>query len=482
VNRTYDLVVIGAGPAGEKGAVQAAYYGKRVVVVERAKDPGGAAVHTGTLPSKTLRETAIFLSGYRQQELYGLRVEINQDTAVPRLLSRKNAVREQEVARMRWNFDRHDVEVVHGAARFLDAHTVEVPTPGGVQRLSAERFLVATGSKPHRPDNIPFDDEDVDDSDTILGLDRLPATMIVIGGGVIGCEYASMFAAMGVNVTLIEPRPRLLPFLDLEIGERLRGALHAHGVRLELGQTVGGVQRREKRSIVVTLASGRELWAEKVLIASGRSGQTEGLRLADLGVELDKRGYVKVDANYATRVPSIYAVGDVIGFPALASTSMEQARVAVCRAFGFDYKQTVSTLLPYGIYTIPEVSCVGLSEEDAAAKGIDVFVGRAFYRDNARGKIIGDKDGMIKLLFERSSRKLVGCHCIGDRASELVHIGQAVITLGGGIETFIDMVFNFPTLSEVYKYAAYDALAALTRATGESSRQLIPRASEKPPA
>jgi NAD(P) transhydrogenase len=460
VGLDYDLVVLGAGPAGEKGAVQAAYFGKKVAIVERAEQPGGAAVHTGTLPSKTLRETALFLSGYRNRELYGLTLDLNTELAVPKLLSRKDAVRDLEVARMKWNLERHNVEQLRGVARFVDAHTVEIRGAGGAPRtITGEVFLVATGSVPFQPSNIPFDDEDVDDSDTILLLDRLPKTMVIIGGGVIGCEYASMFAAMHVKVTLLEGRTRLLPFLDLEMGERLRSALATLGVDIRLGEQIKSVERVAGRGIVCTLAGGGELACEKLLCASGRSGRTAELNLEAIGVVTDKRGYVSVDGDYRTAVPNVYAAGDVIGFPALASTSMEQARVAVCHAFGFTYKRVVSHLIPYGVYTIPEVSCVGLSEEEAREKKIDYVVGRAFYRDNARGKIVGDKDGAIKLLFERGSRKLIGCHCIGDRASELVHIGQSVITLGGTVETFIEMVFNYPTLSEAFKYAAYDALA-----------------------
>jgi len=463
----YDLVVVGVGPAGEKGAAQAAYFGKRVACVERAEEPGGAAVHTGTLPSKTLRETALFLSGFRQRELYGLSVDLKADLAVPKLLSRKNAVRELEVARIKWNLERHNVPLLRGAARFVDAHTVELTGAGGApRRVTSEFFIVSTGSKPFHPPDIPFDDEDVDDSDTILLIDRLPKTMVVVGGGVIGCEYASMFAAMRVQVTLIEGRPRLLSFLDTEIAERLRGAMQGIGVTFHLGQNTTSVRRVAGRGIVTTLASGLEIEAEKVLASSGRSGWSDGLGLEAIGVEVDKRGYVKVDGDYRTAAPSVYAAGDVIGFPALASTSMEQARVAVCHAFGFTYKRQVSQLLPFGIYTIPEVSCIGFSEEEATQKKIDYVVGRAFYRDNARGKIVGDKDGVIKLVVERSTKKLLGCHCIGERSSELVHIGQAVMLLGGTIDAFIEMVFNYPTLSEMFKYAAYDALGAIAKGKG----------------
>jgi NAD(P) transhydrogenase len=460
----YDLVVLGAGPAGEKGAAQAAYYGKRVACVERAAAPGGAAVHTGTLPSKTLRETALFLSGFRQRELYGLSVELRPEVAVPRLLSRKDAVRELEVNRILWNLERHHVPVLVGAARFVDPHTIELASAGGApRRVTSEFFLVATGSKPHQPAGVPFDDEDVDDSDTILQIDRLPRTLLVVGGGVIGCEYAAMFAAMHVDVTLVEARTRLLPFLDTEIAERLRGAMQALGVTFHLGLSTTRIRREPGRGIVTSLANGLELETEKVLASSGRSGCTDGLGLEPLGVGVDKRGTVQVDGDYRTAVPSIYAAGDVIGFPALASTSMEQARVAVCHAFGFTYKRQMSHLLPLGIYTIPEVSCIGFSEETAREKGLDFVVGRALYRDNARGKIVGDRDGVIKLVVERSTKKLLGCHCIGERASELVHVGQAVMLLDGTIDVFIEAVFNYPTLGEMFKYAAYDALGAIAR-------------------
>ena len=447
----FDLVVLGGGPAGEKGAAQAAYFGKRVAIVERAPEPGGAAVHTGTLPSKTLRETALFLSGYRQRELYGLTVTLKADLAVPKLLSRKDTVRELEVERINANLKRHKVELIRGDARVTDPHTIVASD----RTITSEVILVATGSAPFQPPNIPFGKQ-VADSDTILELDVLPKRMVVIGGGVIGSEYATMFAAMHVKVTLLEGRDRLLPFLDAEMGDRLQGAMKSLGVDIKLGASVEKVTLDD--DVNVFLKSGEMIECDKLLVASGRSGNTKGIGLEALGVGIDKRGYVQVDENFRTKVDSIYAAGDVIGFPALASTSMDQARVAVCHAFGFTYKKQVSHLLPYGVYTIPEVSCVGFSEEQAKEKKLDYVVGRALYVDNARGKIVGDKEGVIKLLFDRESRKLLGAHCIGDKASELVHIGQAVIALGGTVDTLIDMVFNYPTLAEMFKYAAYDAL------------------------
>jgi NAD(P) transhydrogenase len=456
-----DLVVIGGGAAGEKGAAQAAYFGKRVAVVERRAEPGGATVHTGTLPSKTLREAALFLSGHRQMDLYGVSVHVAKDLEVAKLIERKNAVRRLETARMLGNLERHGVELIHGFACLVDATTVEVTgDEGAPRRLSADAILIVTGSSPFRPPGIPFDDPDVHDSDSILEIDRLPASLAVLGGGVIGCEYASMFAALGTDVHLVERSEPLLSFLDAEIVEQMVSGMRTLGVTFHLGERAESVARRGGL-LACTVPSGQEIRAEKVLVASGRVGNTNGLGLEAASVETDERGRIVVDEIFRTSAPTVYAAGDVIGSPALASTSMEQARVAVCRAFGFAYKQQVSSLLPFGVYTIPEVSSVGLSERDAVAAGIDVVVGRAMFRENARGAIIGDRDGMTKLVFDRATRRLVGCHCVGERASELVHVGHAVLTLGGTVETFIEMVFNYPTLAETYKYAAYDALGKL---------------------
>ena len=360
MSERFDLVVIGGGPAGERGAAQAAYFGKRVAVVERASEPGGAAVHTGTLPSKTLREAGLFLSGYRQRDMYGVNVHVDPDLTVARLLGRKEVVEGTETERIHANLERHKIELIRGEGRVTGATTVTVSGPDGERQLEAEFILIVTGSSPHRPQGVPYDDEDVHDADGILQIDHLPRTLVVIGGGVIGCEYACMFAALGVDVHLIDPRPALLPFLDAEMGERLAEAMTALGVRLHLERQLDHVAR-DDGALVTTLTSGAEIEADTVLIASGRSGNTRGLGLEDVGVEVDRRGYVVVDEDFRTAVPSIYAAGDVVGFPALASVSMEQARVAVCHAFGFTYKRQVAELYPYGVYTIPEVSCVGLS-------------------------------------------------------------------------------------------------------------------------
>jgi NAD(P) transhydrogenase len=459
VTEHFDLVVIGAGPAGERGAAQAAYFGKRVALIERAPEPGGAAVHTGTLPSKTLREAGLFLSGYRQRDMYGVNVHVESDMTVARLLGRKDVVEGLETARIHANIDRHKIELIRGEGHLTGPSEVLVNQVDQQRYLEAEVVLIVTGSSPHRPAGIPYDDEDVHDADGILRIDHLPSSLVVIGAGVIGCEYACMFAALGVEVHLIDPRPALLPFLDAEMGERLAEAMTALGVRLHLERKLDHVAR--DGALVTTLTSGAEIESDSVLVASGRGGNTAGLGLESVGVEVDKRGYVVVDEDFRTAVPSIYAAGDVVGFPALASVSMEQARVAVCHAFGFTYKRHVAEMYPYGVYTIPEVSCIGLSEDEAVRRGVDAVVGRARFADNVRGQIVGDRDGMVKLVFDRSNRKLIGCHVIGERASELVHVGQAVITLGGTVDTFIEMVFNHPTLSETFKYAAYDALGTM---------------------
>ena len=457
----YDLVVIGGGAAGEKGAARAAYFGKRVAVVERREEPGGATVHTGTLPSKTLREAAVFLSGYRQRELYGVSVDIAPQLEIAKLIARKNAVREQETDRMLENLKRHGIELVHGSARLLDAGIVEVTDERGERRrMATDVILIVTGSSPFRPPGIPFEDPDVHDSDNILEIDHVSRTLAVLGGGVIGCEYASMFAVLGTDVHLIERREPLLPFLDAEIVERMTAGMRDLRVTFRLGERAEAVTRRGVE-LVSALPSGDTIATEKVLVTAGRVGNTADLGLDELGVTTDERGRVVVDHTFRTTVQGIYAAGDVIGAPALAAASMEQARVAVSQAFGLVRDTYVADHLPYGVCTIPEVSSVGLSELDAGTRGIDVVVGRASFRDNARGAIIGDRDGMTKLVFDRATRRLIGCHCVGERAPELVHVGHAVMMLDGTVETFIEMAFNYPALSETYKYAAYDALDRL---------------------
>jgi NAD(P) transhydrogenase len=462
----YDWLVIGSGPAGEKGAVQAAYFGKRVAVVEKQPAVGGACANTGTLPSKTLRETAIYLSGFRNREMYGLSCALNSGVSVPELMCRQDPVTGNERDRIRKNLERHQVALLDGSATFLDEHTVEVtPTSGVPRRLTFDAALIATGSSPYRPPFVPFEDPEVDDSDSILRLDKIPRAMVILGGGVIGCEYGSIFAALGTRITIVEGRDQILGFLDAEINRFLTEQLVKIGCDIVLKKEVVEVGRT-RGVLGCKLDDGRVLECERLLFAGGRAGNTRSLGLARVGIEPDARGLLHTDEHY--RVPGppggrIYAAGDVIGFPALASVAMEQGRVAACHAFDIKYKTKVAAHFPYGLYTIPEVSMVGDTEESARKRGVDFEVGRAFYRDNARGQIVGDLDGVVKLVFEAATKKLLGVHILGERATELVHIGQQVLHFGGTIDDFIDQVFNFPTLGELFKYAAYDGLGRLAR-------------------
>jgi NAD(P) transhydrogenase len=456
----YDLIVIGSGPAGEKGAAQAAWFGRRVALIEREEVPGGACVNTGTIPSKTLRESALHLSGFRQRDFRGtVDVHLSRDVTVADLMHRKQLVIEREWSRIDENLRRHSVDRYRGTARFLNANEVAV----GDQVLRGDIILIATGSTPFRPDNIPFDGESILDSDSILQIRRIPKTLAVVGAGVIGCEYASIFAALGVEVHLVNARSPLLPFIDREITDVLRDTMENRlGVQLHLGWEVDSLSHIEGE-IRLELRNGTTIRADKVLYSIGRTSNTAELDLPAAGVQTGARGIVPVNEHFQTNVPNIYAAGDVIGFPALASTSMEQARVAMVHAFDLKYKTRVAPILPYGIYTIPELSTVGLSEEECRTKGIEYECGRAWYRNNARGQIIGDTRGLIKLVFEAETQRLLGVHIVGENASELLHIGMVVMQFEGTINAFIDCVFNFPTLSEAYKYAAYDGLGNLAR-------------------
>jgi NAD(P) transhydrogenase len=460
-NDRFDLIVIGCGPAGEKAGAQAAYFGKRVAVIERASAVGGSCINTGTVPSKTLRESALYFSGLKQRGLYGIDYSLKENLTVHDFMHHEREVVEMERRRILKNLDLHSIELIRGQASFEDAHTIVITAADGTRRLQGEVILIATGSKPHRPPEIAFDDVRVFDSDTFLEMRRIPQSLAVIGGGVIGCEYASIFMALGVNVTLVDGRDRLLPFLDAEIAERLRVRLAALGMQFWFNERPIRVQTTSA-GVDVAMKSGKALQVESVLFAAGRRAAVDGLALEKAGLAIDDRGYIAVDVNYRTSVPHIYAAGDVIGFPALASTSMEQGRVAVCHAFAFQYKQRVASLLPMGIYTIPEISAAGESEESCKEKKIDYCVGRAHYANNARGQITGDTAGMLKLIFARANKKLLGVSIIGEIATELIHIGVIVLDKELAIDEFIEQVFNYPTLSETYKYAAYDGLGNLS--------------------
>jgi NAD(P) transhydrogenase len=453
----YDLIVIGSGPAGEKGAAQAAYFGKRVALIERAQDVGGAGINTGTIPSKTLREAALYFSGLFQRGLYGIDYSLKENISVADFMHREKIVVDNEHKIIEHNIQRHNITLIHGEAAFKDAHTIHVALPDGEMEISGDIILIATGSSPFHPPEIPFDRDLIYDSDTILHMDRIPKTMAVIGGGVIGTEYASIFTALGVKVTLIEPKERLLPFVDSEMIHRLIDQLKSLGLKFALGQKMKAIERHENH-VQLTLMDEQLQEFDIALIASGRQSNVQTLGLDQIGVKMGNRGLVITDDKYQTSVPNIYAAGDVIGFPALASTSMEQARVAISHAFGFAYKDRMSAVLPLAVYAIPEISMVGLSEDDCMAKQIPYLVGRAYFENNPRGQIIGDMSGMIKLVFSPSDKKLLGAHIIGEQASELIHVAAHVMISNGTIDAFIQAVYNYPTLSDIYKYAAYDGL------------------------
>jgi NAD(P) transhydrogenase len=457
----FDMVVIGSGPAGEKAAAQAAYFGKRVAVVERSPSPGGAVVQNGEIPSKTLRETALYITGFRRREVYGLGLTLDPEATVAQLRARTADVIETMTDEVRSNLDRHAIELVHGDARLGSDRTVHVTLHSGRERaLQGHVVLIATGSRPLRPESVPFDDPDVYDSETVLDIDRPFTSLVVIGGGAVGCEYASIFTALGVEVTLVDSGERVLSFFDREISELLARAFSGMGMRLVLGGGRAQVSR-DDNGLKCALAGGEEIRSDKVLFASGRVGNIERLGLEQAGVEVDARNRIVVDEEFRTTAESIYAAGDVIGPPALASVSMEQGRVATCYALGIPFKETVDPMPPFGVYSVPEAAMVGLTEDDAVAHGIDYEVGRGWFAGNTRATIAGATDGLVKLVFRRKSRELLGVHVLGDHAAELVHQGQAVLNYGGTLDYFIHSTFNVPTVSEAYKYAAYDGLQRL---------------------
>jgi NAD(P) transhydrogenase len=463
----YDLIVIGSGPAGEKGAAQAAYFGKRVALVEKDPPPlfGGAAANTGTLPSKTLRETALFLSGFQHRELDGLEARLKDRCDIKRLMNRRKVVVGKEHKRIDENLHRHGVTVYRGDARFAGPHTVAVRRKGAPETLlTGDVILIATGSRPFRPENFRVDDPRIVDSDTILEIPDIPKRLLVVGGGVIGCEYACMFSIMGAEVLLIEERERLLGSVDFDISDALAADMRKNGIKIRTSDKVAKVDYAKTGKVdyaepmKVTLVSGDTIETEMILVSAGRSGNTASLDLDRLGVLSDDRGRIPVDQAFQTSIPYVYAAGDVIKGPALASSAMEQGRMAMINAFQLEYMGDRLSLLPYGIYTIPECSMVGPTEQQLLEQGVPHVVGKATYDANARGHIIGDDDGFLKLIFREEDMKLLAIHVIGEGATELIHIGLVAIQLNATAELFIKTCFNYPTLSEMYKYATYDAL------------------------
>jgi NAD(P) transhydrogenase len=459
----YDLIVIGSGPAGQRAAVAASKMNKRVAVVEARTVVGGVCVNTGTIPSKTMREAVLHLSGYNYRSIYGINYRVKEKITMADLAFRVQAVIKTEVDVTEAQLSRNGIDVVHGIASFVDPHTVRVAGPQTETTLAAEHIIIAVGTKPASSPKVPVNGRSIVNSDQILDLPELPRTLIVVGGGVVGVEYTCMFAVLGVRVTLIEKRDRLLEFADREIIEALSYHLRDARVTLRLGEEVESVEEPSPGTVVANLESKKKVSGDALLYAVGRQGAVDDLNLAAAGLEADNRGRIAVDEHYQTKVPHIFAAGDVVGFPALASVSMEQGRIAASRAFNDQAATSNPGFYPYGIYTIPEISFIGKTEEQLTGEDVPYEVGMAYYREVARGQIRGDTTGRLKLIFHRDTRKVLGVHIIGEDATELVHIGQAVMTLGGTVEYFIDTVFNYPTLAECYKVAAFNGLGRLHR-------------------
>lgn len=456
------MVVIGAGPAGEKGAAQAAFWGKSVAVVDRSARLGGTLAGPA-VASKALREAALYLTGFRRREVFGASIGLPPDIAYRKVAERAGQVVSTMCERVEENLRRHGVTLIQGSARLTGDRTVLVESPDTAHReLEADVILLATGSRSFRPPGIPFDDPDVVDSDSGGSLDRPVDRVVVVGGGAVGCEFASIFAALGASVVLIDNAPRLLRFLDEEAAEVLAATLRSSGIGIVTEAGHAGVERTGA-GLEVVLPDGRRFGADRVIFAGGRVGNTEGLGLEDAGVEVSPRGLVVVDADYRTTAEGVWGAGDVIGPPALASVSMEQARVATCRAFAIPFKERVDEIVPFGVYSIPEVAMVGLTAEAARQQGMEVEEGRAWVRANSRSAISGDDEGFLKLVFRRDDARLVGVHIVAAAATELIHLGQAVIHFGGTIDHFIDTTFAVPSVTELYKYAAYDGLARVGR-------------------
>ncbi|RSN54748.1 Si-specific NAD(P)(+) transhydrogenase [Actinomadura sp. WAC 06369] len=453
----FDLLVLGSGPGGQRAAIAAAKLGRRVAIVDRREMIGGVCINTGTIPSKTLREAVLYLTGLNQRELYGQSYRVDDDITVADLGMRTRHVIGREIDIVRSQLARNRVAVLAGTGRFLDPHTVGVTSDQGrEQKITADRIVIATGTRPARPDTVQFDDHTVIDSDGIINLERVPESMVVVGAGAIGIEYASMFAALGTKVTVVERRERMLDFCDLEVVEALKYHLRDLAVTFRFRETVASVERMEHGAITV-LESGKRIPADTVMYSAGRHGMTDDLNLEAAGLAADARGRITVDGDYRTDVPHIYAVGDVIGFPSLAATSMEQGRIAAHHACGDPLAQ-MHELQPIGIYTIPEISFVGMTEDALTEAKIPFEVGISRYRELARGQIIGDSYGMLKLLVSPEDRRLLGVHVFGTGATELVHIGQTLMGCNGTVDYLVNAVFNYPTLAESYKVAALDAM------------------------
>ncbi len=460
--QTYDFIVIGSGPGGQRAAIQASKSGKRVALIEKGSVIGGVCINSGTIPSKTFREAVLHLSGYQYQNVYGVNYRVKEKITMNDLAFRVQHVIKTEVDVTQAQLSRNNIDLLGGTASFLDPHRIKVDGPKGIQEYEASTIVIATGTKPAMSPKVPINGRTIISSDQILQMPELPKTMIVVGGGVIGVEYTCMFATLGVRVILVERRPRLLEFADAEIVEALSYHLRDSRVTMRLNEEVQSVEPMADGSVAATLESKKKISGDALLYAVGRQGNVDEMNLALAGIESDSRGRIKVNADYQTAQPHIYAVGDVIGFPSLASVSMEQGRLAAAHAVGKQIESN-SANYPYGIYTIPEISFVGKTEEQLTDDDVPYEVGVSYYREIARGQIRGDTTGRLKLIFHRETREVLGVHIIGEGASELIHIGQAVMILGGTVEYFVNTVFNYPTLAEGYKAAAFNGLNKLTR-------------------
>ena len=458
----YDLVVIGSGPAGQRAAIQGAKMGRKVALVERREVVGGTCINTGTIPSKTMREAVLHLSGFLYQGIYGVNYRVRDNITFADLSFRVQQVIKNELDVTQAQLFRNGITVLDGSAAFVDPHTVRLQSTRGERTCQGDAFVIATGTRPSETPTVPINGRTIILSDQVMQMAELPKTLIVVGGGVIGVEYTCMFAALGVRVVLIEKRPRLLEFADGEIVEALCYHLRDHRVTLRLNEEVETVEALPDGAVAATLKSRKKVSGDALLYAVGRQGNVDQLNLPAAGLEADSRGRITVDADYRTAQPHIYAAGDVIGFPSLASVSMEQGRIAAARALGLDLHSSPGTY-PYGIYTIPEISFIGRTEEQLTEDDVPYEVGLAYYREIARGQIRGDTTGRLKIIFHRETKALLGIHIIGEGAAELIHIGQAVLTLGGTIDYFVDTVFNYPTLAECYKAAAFNGLNKLAR-------------------
>jgi NAD(P) transhydrogenase len=464
---SYDLIVIGSGPAGQRAAIYASKLGKKVALVEMREVVGGACINTGTIPSKTMREAVLHLSGYNYKSIYGMNYRVKERITMADLAFRVQHVIKTEIDVTEAQLHRNNVEMLVGVASFVDTTPeethIQVSSTRGSNVYSAKNVLIATGTKPASSPKVAINGKTIINSDQVLDLVNLPKTLIVVGGGVIGVEYTCMFSALGVRVTLIERRPRLLEFADQEIIEALSYHLRDSRVTMRMNEEVESVEEMPDGTVVANLESKKKLQGDALLYAVGRQGNVDELNLANVGVEADKRGRIPVDKDFRTKVPTIFAVGDVIGFPSLASVSMEQGRIAAARAFGDDTILSNPSFYPYGIYTIPEISFIGKTEEQLTEEDVPYEVGVAYYREIARGQIRGDTTGRLKLIFHRMTHAILGVHIIGEGASELLHIGQAVMALGGKLDYFVDTVFNYPTLAECYKVAAFNGINRVSK-------------------